>query len=133
MNLKPVVTLACLLALAACTPSTDTTAPAVAPTELAALQTPPPEYPLELACADIGGTVTLSVTVGTEGKPTAIEQVGSSGDERLDSAARTAVEGWLFKPATRNGQAIAQTIRVPVSFNPPQPRPDACFALDEQH
>lgn len=40
------------------------------------------------------------------------------------------MQGWKFKPATRGGQPVAQTIQVPVSFNVPQVRPDECFALD---
>ncbi|MFA4661368.1 energy transducer TonB, partial [Xanthomonas perforans] len=36
-------------------------APTVAPTELAALKTPPPEYSPQLACAGVGGTTVLRV------------------------------------------------------------------------
>jgi len=42
------------------------------------------------------------------------------------------VEGWQFKAATRAGQAVPTTIQVPVSFTPPQPKPDECFAVEER-
>lgn len=109
-------------------------APAVpAPTELAALRTPPPDYPIELACAGIGGVSTLRVVVGTDGKPSDIGVAKSSGQPALDEAAQKAVRGWQFKPATRGGQAVAQAIQVPVNFQPPAERPNQCFALDAQN
>lgn len=119
-----------IVALASCGEPPQPAAPVVAPTELAALDTPPPVYPLRLACDGVGGTTTLSVTVGIEGKPTQVARVTGSGSETLDQAAMEAVKGWQFKAATRNGQAVAKTIQVPVTFTPPQPRPDECFALD---
>ncbi len=127
---------ACLLAamafgIAGCGGGGDeATMPVAAPTELAALDTPPPEYPLQLACDGVGGVATLTVTIGTEGKPTQVNLFKGSGSETLDQVAMEAVKGWTFKPATRNGQAVAQTIQVPVNFTPPQPRPERCFALD---
>ncbi len=117
--------------IAGCGGSGDEAAmPVVGPTELAALDTPPPEYPVQLACDGVGGVTTLTVTIGTEGKPTQVNLFKGSGSETLDQVAMEAVKGWTFKPATRNGQAVAQTIQVPVNFTPPQPRPERCFALD---
>ncbi|KRG71895.1 energy transducer TonB [Stenotrophomonas chelatiphaga] len=107
-------------------------APATPPTEVAAVKTPPPQYPIELACSGVGGTTTLKVVVGVEGKPTDVTQLTSSGNPQLDEQARTAVQGWQFNAASRNGQKIPATIQVPVSFNPPQPRPDECFAVEER-
>lgn len=107
-------------------------APATPPTEVAAVKTPPPQYPIELACSGVGGTTTLKVVVGVEGKPTEVTQLTSSGNPQLDEQARTAVQGWQFNAASRNGQKMPATIQVPVSFNPPQPRPDECFAVEER-
>ncbi|MCC4586554.1 energy transducer TonB [Xanthomonas sp. NCPPB 1067] len=107
-------------------------APTVPPTELAALKTPPPEYAPELACAGVGGTSVLRVVIGTEGKPTDVSVTQSSGQPVLDEAAQKRVREWQFKPATRNGQAVPQTIQVPVAFKPPVPRPDECFAIEER-
>jgi protein TonB len=121
-----------LLTLVACSKQDAATAPVAAPTELAAIHTPPPVYPVELACAGAGGTTVLKVTVGTEGKPTEVLLVTSSGQPALDESAQKAVHDWQFRAATRNGQAMPQTIQVPVAFNPPQPRPDECFAIEER-
>ncbi|MBV6850529.1 energy transducer TonB [Xanthomonas euvesicatoria] len=107
-------------------------APTVAPTELAALKTPPPEYSPQLACAGVGGTTVLRVVVGTQGTPTDVSVAQSSGQPVLDEAARTRVREWQFRAATRNGQAVPQTIQVPVSFKPPVPRPNECFAIEER-
>lgn len=106
--------------------------PARAPTEVAAVNTPPPQYPIELACTGVGGTSTLKVVVGVDGRPSDVSQVSSSGNPQLDEQARSTVLGWQFKAATRNGEAVPATIQVPVSFNPPQPRPDECFAVEER-
>ncbi|MDV3468310.1 energy transducer TonB [Stenotrophomonas sp. C3(2023)] len=120
------------LLLAACGGPGTPAAPAVPPTDVAAVKTPPPTYPIELACMGVGGTSTLKVVVGADGKPSEVSQVASSGNPQLDELARTAVQGWQFNAATRNGEKVPATIQVPVSFNPPQPRPDECFAVEER-
>ncbi|MET0809037.1 MAG: energy transducer TonB [Pseudoxanthomonas sp.] len=101
-------------------------------TMVAAVQTPKPDYPMELLCAGIGGVSTLKVLVGVEGKPVEVALIGSSGQSALDAAAQKAVPAWIFEPATRNGQPVSQSIQVPVKFTPPAERPNECFKLDEQ-
>ena len=118
-------------ALCACSPS-EPPPPVIAPTEVAAVQTPPPDHPPELACAGVGGKSVLKVVVGPEGMPTDVSLVASSGNGQLDEAAAARVHEWKFKAATRNGQPVSTTIQVPVSFNPPQPKPDECFAIEER-
>ena len=125
-----VVAIACSLALSACSADKAPPAPVIPPTELAAVDTPKPDYPLELACAGISGTTVLVVTVGIEGKPTEVLLSQSSGDERLDKSALERVPSWRFNPPTSNGKPFAKTIQVPVSFNAPAERPAECFALD---
>jgi len=126
--------LAAVLLLGGCGKSgqSQTQSVAAAPTEVAAVQTPPPDYPIELACAGLGGKAVLSVVVGVQGKPTDVQLVSSSGQPKLDASAQQRVREWIFKPATRDGKAVPRAIQVPVNFNPPQPRPDRCFALDAQ-
>jgi protein TonB len=121
-----------LTALAGCNKPAEPTAPVAAPTEVAAVKTPPPQYPIELACQGIGGTSTFKVVIAANGKPSQVAQETSSGNAQLDAQAKTAVEGWEFKAATRAGQTVSTTIQVPVSFNPPQPKPDECFAVEER-
>ncbi|WP_433851761.1 energy transducer TonB [Stenotrophomonas nitritireducens] len=123
--------LATVAALAACTPS-GPAAPVVAPTEVAAVQTPPPDYPVELACSGVGGQSVLKVVVGPQGAPTDVALLTSSGNSQLDDSAIRRVREWKFKAATRNGQPVPTTIQVPVSFNPPEPKPDSCFAIEER-
>lgn len=109
-----------------------TAAPRKAPTEVAAVKTPPPQYPIELACTGVGGTTTLKVVVGIDGRPSDVTQLTGSGNAQLDEQATAAVRGWQFNAATRNGEKVPATIQVPVSFNPPDPRPDECFAVEER-
>ncbi len=133
MNIHLLATaIAGALLLAACGKSSAPAAPAIAPTELAALDTPPPDYPLEVACAGVGGKAIFKVVVGTEGKPTQVTLTQSSGQPALDDSAQRKIPEWKFRAATREGQPVSRTIQVPVDFKPPQPRPDECFAIDER-
>ncbi|MEQ4574210.1 MULTISPECIES: energy transducer TonB [Gammaproteobacteria] len=128
-----ILPVAATVLLGACGKSQTPAAPVVPPTELTAVHTPPPEYPAELACAGIGGKTVLKVTIGTEGTVTQVQLVQSSGQAVLDESAQKRVrEEWKFNPATRNGQPVSQTIQVPVDFNPPQPKPSECFAIEER-
>ncbi len=104
--------------LAGCGGSTPPAEPVPAPTPVAAIDTPPPEYPFALACAGIGGQAVLRVEVGPAGTPTLIELVRGSGNDDLDRLAKDAVQGWKFRPATRAGAPVAQAIQVPVNFTP---------------
>lgn len=108
------------------------TPPPMATTQLMAVNTPPPGYPEELACNDIGGQVVLQLTVGPEGTPTDVKITRSSGVPALDKSASEAVRSWQFEPATRGGNPVPSQLSVPVTFTPPTPRPDSCFALDEK-
>ncbi|MGE8280968.1 MAG: energy transducer TonB [Stenotrophomonas sp.] len=118
--------------LSACGGSSQPDAPVIAPTEVAAVQTPPPDYPAELACTGVGGTSVLKVVVGPQGSPTDVTLVSSSGNSQLDDSAAKRVREWKFNAATRNGQPVPTTIQVPVSFNPPDPKPTECFAIEER-
>jgi protein TonB len=103
---------------------------AIPSTPLTAVQTPKPDYPIELACANIGGTAVFNVVVGVEGKPTEVKLLASSGQPKLDASAEAAVHTWIFEAATRNGKPVVQGLQVPVRFTPPAERPSQCFALD---
>ena len=107
-------------------------AAAIPSTLLAAVQTPKPDYPIELACANVGGTAVFNVIVGVEGKPVEVKLLASSGQPKLDASAEAAVHTWIFEAATRNGKPVVQGLQVPVRFTPPAERPSQCFALDAQ-
>lgn len=121
-----------LLSLTACNDKDAPAVPLIPSTMLAAVQTPKPDYPMELLCAGVGGTTVLKVVVGREGKPVEVSLIGSSGQATLDEAAQKVVPTWVFEAATRNGQPVVQTIQVPVKFSPPAERPSECFQLDER-
>jgi len=120
-----------VLIAAACQPQ-QPPAPTAPPTELLAVDTPPPGYPEELACDNIGGQVILAMTIGVDGKPSSVEVFRSSGAAALDQAAKEGVRTWIFKPATRDGKPQPSRLQVPVNFNPPQERPQSCYVLDEK-
>jgi len=125
------VALSALVLLTACGKS-EPEAAYIPSTMVAAVQTPKPEYPMELLCAGIGGVSTLKVRVGVGGKPVEVVLIGSSGQSALDAAAQKVVPTWIFEAATRNGQPVSQSIQVPVKFTPPAERPNECFKLDER-
>ena len=67
------------------------------------VRTPLPVYPRESSRRHEHGTVLLRVLVDTGGRPAQIQIERSSGYARLDTAAREAVERWLFRPHEIDG------------------------------
>lgn len=129
------LTLVVVAALAGCTADdADRPSPAPAPaaTDPLAVDTPPPDYPLEFACAGAGGEVVLVLELDDKGVPADVRLERSSRRAALDAAAIAAVRTWRFQPATNRGVPVATKIRVPVKFTPPAMRPDRCFAFDEE-
>ena len=121
-----VLPLACAL-LASCQQSPQTQEPAPpAPTAPMAQETPPPDYPPEYACKQIGGTAVLNVSLAANGYPVQIVVFKSSGTKALDDSAVAAVNGWKFRPATVRGKPAPSKLQVPVTFAPPNPPPDEC-------
>ena len=107
-------------------PAAQADANVASSTLLKAVDTPPPDYPLELACSQVGGTVELLVTVGPEGTPTDIRVARTSKVAALDASAQAAVRNWKFAPATRNGRPTTAKLQVPVKFTPPAEMPEDC-------
>jgi protein TonB len=81
------------------------------------LSSPAPRYPREAQRRGETGTVLLRVHVGPDGKPYSVDLVQGSGSRALDRAASDAVRRWRFRPAMRNGEAVAGTVQVPITFN----------------
>jgi TonB family protein len=76
-----------------------------------------PPYPKESIKLHEEGTVTLTVTVGTNGAVSRASVFKPSGHQRLDNAAAHYVKNnWRWYPATRAGKPVAQTTRVAVQF-----------------
>ncbi len=76
----------------------------------------PPAYPLAAARRGEHGTVTLRLTVGTDGSVLEAEVAKSSGSLRLDQAARDQIATWHFTPAMRDGKPQIDVIELGVDF-----------------
>ena len=76
----------------------------------------PPVYPLDAARRGEQGTVTLRLTIGTDGGVLTAEVAKSSGSPRLDRAALARIETWHFKPAMRDGKPQIDVIEFGVDF-----------------
>ncbi|MEQ1513632.1 MAG: TonB family protein [Lysobacteraceae bacterium] len=86
-------------------------------TRLEYASAPAPAYPREALLDGIQGTVVLKVLVDVDGKPLSVEIERSSGNRRLDDAARRQVlRKWMFRPAIRDGKAVQVYGIVPVNF-----------------
>lgn len=78
--------------------------------------TPGPTYPRASLRRGETGEVLLRIHVGSNGRTEAVDVVRSSGFERLDRAAVSAVRRWRFEPAMRDGQPVRGEVQVPVDF-----------------
>ena len=77
---------------------------------------PDPDYSDEARKAKYQGTVVLQVVVGADGRvynPSVARSLGMG----LDEKAVERVKEWKFKPATKDGKAVAVSVAVEVSFN----------------
>lgn len=77
---------------------------------------PSPVYPAESKRKRERGTCVLRVMVDSNGRPAQIQVERSSGFERLDSAAREAVEKAVFRPYEVNGVAQPAQVLIPIEF-----------------
>lgn len=81
----------------------------------------PPKYPQSAAESKLEGKVVLRVVVGSDGLPRDVAVEHASTPGVFDEAAISAVKGWKFNPAMKDGAAVEATVLVPI-----------CFATDEQ-
>ncbi len=80
------------------------------------LSHPEPAYPDAARRLRQEGRVQLRVRVDTDGRPGEVQIAASSGVASLDQAAIRAVRHWRFTPTRRNGQSIADWVRIPIQF-----------------
>jgi protein TonB len=99
-------------------------APAAAPRpdatpsfDAAYLDNPRPAYPSVSRIEGEQGTVILRVHVLATGLADRVEIHTSSGHDRLDKAARSAVARWRFVPARSGDQAVAAWVQVPIVYS----------------
>jgi protein TonB len=81
-----------------------------------ATYSPSPVIPDDLRYDAVDKTTMVEFVVDTSGTPTDIKVARSCGIEALDKAAVESVKQWKFKPATRDGEPFARTIRLNVEF-----------------
>ncbi len=66
----------------------------------------PPRYPVESRRKHEEGTIVLSLTLGQDGRVANISVSRSSGFDRLDQAALSAVRKWRWAPLVRDGKPV---------------------------
>jgi protein TonB len=85
--------------------------------DAAYLDNPRPAYPAVSRRGGEQGRVLLRVLVDAAGAPTQVSLQTSSGHERLDRAAQSAVARWRFVPARRGAEPVAAWVTVPIEFS----------------
>ena len=99
-------------------PTTGTSTTPLPGVRLEYADAPPPAYPRDALHEGIRGTVLLQVLVDVDGRPLQVDVQRSSGDRRLDIAARKQVlQHWRFRPAMQDGHVVQAIGLVPIAFN----------------
>jgi protein TonB len=75
-----------------------------------------PYYPQEARRSRREGWVEVQFTVQPDGHVDAVKVLQSKPGSVFDLAATTAVQRWVFAPATRNGQPVAVSLRQRLDF-----------------
>jgi periplasmic protein TonB len=81
------------------------------------LNNPAPDYPALSRRQGEEGRVLMKVLVSSEGAAEDVQIEKSSGSDRLDNAAVTAVKRWRFIPAKKNNQPLSAYVLVPIKFS----------------
>ena len=76
----------------------------------------PPKYPMESRRKKEQGTVVLRLVIGIDGRVQDISIAQSSGFDRLDTAALSAVRGWRWQPVLQAGNPVAVRGLLPIPF-----------------
>lgn len=84
---------------------------------VAYLNNPAPDYPALSRRQGEEGRVLMKVLVSAQGAAEDVQIEESSGSERLDKAALSAVKRWRFIPAKRNNQPLSAYVLVPMKFS----------------
>lgn len=75
-----------------------------------------PDYPPELIRADLEGTATVRVLIGTDGRVKAVEMVSAAHPGFFEATRKQALRYWKFRPATRDGVATESWRTMTVRF-----------------
>ena len=74
-----------------------------------------PSYTAAAMRARVQGSVEMEAVIDTAGKPTDIKVVRGL-EPSLDKNAVEALEGWRFKPATKDGKAVPILVTIEMTF-----------------
>ena len=80
------------------------------------LNNPKPVYPAMSKRLGEQGKTIIRVLIGVDGLPKSASIRESSGYDRLDEAARTAVMSWRYVPGKRNGVVEPMEFNVPINW-----------------
>lgn len=75
-----------------------------------------PDYPGVMIRQGVEGSVTVRVAINAQGRVTAIEKISASDESFWLATQRHALRSWRFKPATRDGVAVASSETLTVRF-----------------
>lgn len=89
------------------------TEPAIDPRAMGAFQ---PDYPGAMIRQGMEGTVTVRVSISAEGRVTDIARIAASDESFWLATQRHALRKWRFRPATRDGVAVASSKVLTVRF-----------------
>jgi len=76
-----------------------------------------PKYPHSMFHTAPVGLATIQLEIDTQGVPENLVVVQSSGSDKLDQSALNAVGQYRFRPAMKDGQPTAVTLKVVVNFS----------------
>ncbi|KKC27054.1 energy transducer TonB [Sphingomonas sp. SRS2] len=88
-------------------------APVIDPAAMARFQ---PDYPPELIRADIEGTATVRILIGSDGRVKTVEMVSATHPGFFEVTRKQALRFWKFRPGTRDGVATESWRTMTVRF-----------------
>jgi TonB family protein len=77
---------------------------------------PPPSYPRSAFENSQTGKVVLQVDVDAQGKATDVRVVSATNPGVFDAVSIAAARQWTYRPAMKDGKAVASAVRIPVDF-----------------
>lgn len=75
-----------------------------------------PPYPASEIRAQRGGQVRVRITIGTDGRVTAVEQISATSNAFWEATRQQALRRWRFRPATEDGRPVVATRVMTVTF-----------------
>lgn len=75
-----------------------------------------PPYPPSEQRAEVEGSVTIRIRIGTDGRVKSVEKVRGNNDSFFEATERQALRHWRFKPATLDGRPVESMKTMTVHF-----------------